>query len=255
MPTWNASQYLQFADQRTRPCRELVARIRFNEPKRIVDLGCGPGNSTAVLRERWPTAEIVGVDSSSAMIAAAKAEHPHGHWEIGDIASWSASSPVDLVFSNAAVHWVDDHAALLPRLLRQVAPNGALALQVPGNFDAPAHRLMRELAASATWQDDFRKPVREWHVHEPAFYYDAVAEHAREVDLWTTDYMQVMPGPEAIVDWYKGTGLRPFLDALAEAKRKAFMRDYLSLITEAYPRRVDGKVLFPFLRLFLIAYV
>src|SRR5262249_37352599 len=158
----------------------------------------------------------------------------------------------DVVFSNAALQWVPDHAALFPRLLEQVASGGALASQVPANLHAPAHRLMRELAASTEWRGEFPAGgVREWHVQEPGFYFDALAPHAALVDLWGTDYIQVMPSAEAIVDWYRGTGLRPFLDALAtEADRQQFSADYLAAIREAYPSQQNGQVLFPFRRLF-----
>jgi trans-aconitate 2-methyltransferase len=254
MPTWDASQYLQFADERTRPCHDLIGRVALAEPGRIIDLGCGPGNSTAALMERWPAAEITGMDSSPEMIAAAGKAHPGGRWVTGDIAGWTADSPYDLVFSNAALQWVPDHAAVFPRLVRQVAAGGALAMQVPANFDAPAHRAMRELAASRTWQGRFPNKVREWFVHEPAFYYDAVAPLVSRLDLWTTEYFHVMPSTQAIVEWYKGTGLRPFLDALSDEDQREFLGEYHALLESVYPRRADGRVLFPFLRMFLIGY-
>jgi trans-aconitate 2-methyltransferase len=254
MPTWNATQYLQFADERTRPCRDLANRIALELPRRIVDLGCGPGNSTEALIARWPEAEFTGIDSSADMIAAARKTHPNREWVQADIASWTADAPYDLVFSNAALQWVGDHGALFPRLLKQVAPGGALAVQVPANLHAPAHRLMRELAASKVWSNHFPEKVREWFVHEPAFYYDILAPHAKRIDLWTTEYQHVMESPHAIVEWYKGTGLRPFLDLLSPPDQERFLAEYEALIKTAYPRRVDGRVLFPFLRMFVIAY-
>jgi trans-aconitate 2-methyltransferase len=256
MPTWNAGQYLQFADERTQPCRDLVARIALNDPARIADLGCGPGNSTAVLAERWPKADITGLDSSAEMIAAAQKSRPDLHWTTGDIASWQPAHPCDLIFSNAALQWVPDHATVYPHLFRQLAPGGAFAVQVPGNLDAPAHHLMRELAASDDWRSDFPVPVREWFVHDLPFYYDLLSPVARRMDLWTTEYQHILAGPEAIVEWYKGTGLRPFLDTLENTERKErFLEDYLELITPAYPRQGDGRVIFPFRRLFMVAYL
>jgi trans-aconitate 2-methyltransferase len=255
MPNWNAEQYLKFADERTRPCRDLAARVQIASPARIVDLGCGPGNSTAVLAERWPSVQITGLDSSPEMIETARRDFPKADWRVGDIATWKAAEPADLVFSNAALQWLDDHAALYPRLLEQAAAHGALAVQVPANYDAPAHTLMRELAESARWRARFTAPVREWHIHEPAFYYDALAPRAARIDLWTTEYLHVLSGPEAIVEWYKGTGLRPFLQALGDADdQERFLADYLREITLAFPPRADGRVLFPFLWLFLVAY-
>lgn len=254
MPSWDAGQYLQFADERTRPCRDLAARVALS-PRRVVDLGCGPGNSTAVLMERWPEAEITGVDSSAAMIETAREAHPARTWLTGDIAEWTSDPPCDLVFSNAALQWVPDHGSLFPRLTKQVAPGGALAVQVPANFHAAAHTLMRELAYSKVWSGHFPERVREWFVHEPAFYYDAVAPLAQRVDVWTTEYVHVMDSARAIVEWYKGTGLRPFLDVLSAADRERFLSEYGALLAEAYPKRADGRVLFPFLRLFVIAYL
>jgi len=255
MPTWNADQYLRFADQRTRPCRDLAAAVALDGPKRIVDLGCGPGNSTAVLAARWPEAEVEGIDSSAEMIAAARRAVPAGKWTVGDIAAWTAPEPVDLVFSNAALHWVPDHAGLYPRLLAQVAPGGALAVQVPINLDAPAHQAMRELAGGPAWRGFFPQRVREWHVFPREVYYDFLAKQASHIDLWETEYLHVLDGTEAIVEWYKGTGLRPFLDVLpGEGERGRFLADYGEALRPFYPAQADGKVLFPFKRLFLIAY-
>ncbi len=154
MPTWDADQYLRFGDERTQACRDLAARVALASPRRIIDLGCGPGNSTAVLARQWPGAELMGLDSSADMIDAARAAHPQGRWVVGDIATWAAGDegPFDVVFSNAAMQWVDDHASIYPRLLGHAAPGGALAVQVPDNHDGPAHRLMREVAASDRWQ-------------------------------------------------------------------------------------------------------
>jgi trans-aconitate 2-methyltransferase len=255
MPTWNAGQYLRFADERTRPCRDLAAAVALEAPRRIVDLGCGPGNSTAVLAARWPAAEILGIDSSEAMIAAARRDAPDRAWVVGDIASWSADEPYDLVFANAALHWVPDHAAQYPRLLAQAAPGGALAAQVPHNQDSPAHEAMRAVAARPAWQTHFAGGVRQWHVHPVDFYYDLLAPRASRLDLWETEYLHVMADAAAIVEWYKGTGLRPFLDRLPDdAARKAFLDEYREAVAEAYPPRPDGRLLFPFRRLFLIAY-
>ncbi len=255
MPTWSPAQYLRFADERTRPCKDLAAAIALESPRRIVDLGCGPGNSTAVLAARWPEADLTGLDSSEAMITAARRDAPERTWLVGDIASWAATAPVDLIFSNAALHWVPDHGSVYPRLFSQLAPSGALAAQVPCNMDAPAHEAMRDVAARASFRGHFSAKVREWYVHPTAFYYDLLAPLAGRLDLWETSYLHILPGPAAIVEWYKGSGLRPFLDALPdEAERQRFLDDYLAAVTAAYPAQRDGKVLLPFRRLFLIAY-
>lgn len=255
MPSWQSGQYLKFVGERTRPAVDLAARIDIEAPRRVIDLGCGPGNSTAILRARWPLATLTGLDSSEAMLATARSDQPTGDWQLGDIATWSAPSPCDVVFSNAALQWVPDHGAVMPHLLAQVAPGGALAWQMPANFDAAPHQLMRELGATAKWRTRFLRPARTWLVQPPEFYYDLLAPLAARLDLWHTDYLHVLAGPEAIIEWYRGSGLRPWLDALADdAEREAFVTDYQALITAAFPRRPDGKVLFPFRRLFLIAY-
>jgi len=273
MPTWNAGQYLRFAAERTRPCRDLAAAITMEHPQRIIDLGCGPGNSTAVLAERWPQANIMGLDNSQEMIVAARKDAPGRTFEVGDIATWAPEATYDLVFSNAALQWVENHAEVYPRLLGFVAPGGAFAAQVPCNMAAPAHEVMREIARRPEFQaylglgakgaEGDPKPqmfkqddgVRQWHVHEAAFYYDVLAPHAERVDIWQTEYLHILPNAAAIVEWYKGTGLRPFLDRLPDATVRArFLDLYLQAITDAYPARRDGRVILPFQRLFVVAY-
>ena len=257
MPTWNSDQYLKFANERTQPAIDLAARITLDTPHRIIDLGCGPGNSTAVLGRRWPRADLTGLDNSAAMLAAARRDFPAWTWHEGDIATWCAPAdrPLDVVFANASLQWTPDHAQAFPRLLAQTAPGGALAVQMPANFDAPPHRIMRELGASPAWRASFATPPREWHVHEPEFYYDALAPHAARLDLWTTDYVHVLAGIDGIVEWYKGTGLRPWLDALPDdVTRTRFLADYRAALVPHFPPRPDGRVLFPFRRLFVIAY-
>lgn len=257
MPTWDSSQYLKFSNERTQPAIDLAARIALDAPVNVVDLGCGPGNSTAVLARRWPQARLTGVDSSSEMISSAQKQYPQWNWQTCDITNWSQSAKnhYDVIFANAALQWVPDHTHLFPRLLGCVAPGGAFAMQVPGNHDAPAHVIARELSSSPSWQSFFSEPVREWSVKELPFYYDILAPLATRMDLWTTEYLHVMPNADAIVEWYKGTGLRPFLEKLESPSDKTrFLSDYSAAIQTAYTPRADGRVLFPFRRLFLIAY-
>ncbi len=258
MPSWNPRQYLQFADQRTQPCRDLVSRIALARVRRAIDLGCGPANSTRLLARRWPDAQVTGLDSSPAMIAAARRARAADRLVERDIAHWAAGEAerYDLVFSNAALQWVPRHASLFPRLLAHVARGGALAAQVPAKGRSPAHRIERELAASPRWRRWFPKGrVPTWNTHNLDFYYDALSPHAKRVDLWETEYLHVMPGPESIVEWYRATGLRPYLEAIGnEPERRRFLADYLALLRPAYPPRPDGRVLFPFRRLFLVAY-
>jgi trans-aconitate 2-methyltransferase len=249
MPTWNADQYLKFADERTRPCRDLVAAIAVPKVQRVIDLGCGPGNSTNVLAARWPEAEIIGLDNAASMIQVARTERPDRTWIRSDISEWAAAEgeSFDVVFSNAALHWIENHEWLFPKLLGHVRPGGVLAAQVPSDFNAPPHRIMRELAPA-------NLSVKQWHSHDPGFYYDALAPHAELVDIWETVYQHVLPNAEAIVEWYKGTGMRPYLDALeTEHERNEFIAEYKARIQSVFPPRPDGNVLFPFRRLFVVA--
>ena len=254
MPTWNADQYLRFLNQRTQPCWDLVNRVALAAPQRVIDLGCGPGNSTAVLAQRWPKADLTGLDSSAAMNTAARASAPDRHWIQADIDHWHPAECFDLVFSNAALQWLPNHAELFPRLLTRVAPGGALAVQMPVNDDAPAHRLLHDLARASRWSNRLSN-LRQWHVHEPAFYDDILSPVSSRVDLWITQYLHILTGPEEIVEWYKGTGLRPYLDALTNpTDREDFLAEYRAAITAAYPSQRSGKVIFPFRRIFLVAW-
>jgi len=250
MPSWSPAQYLKFGDERTRPCRELAARVELAAPRQIVDLGCGPGNSTGVLAQRWPDAAITGLDNSPRMIEAARAERPALRWVAEDIGEWARANGdiFDLVFSNAALQWLPDHGSLLPQLMERVASRGALAFQMPAH-DSPAHDLMRRMAAARQLQ------VNEWHSHDAAFYYDTLAPRSARVDVWTTEYQHVLPNAEGIVEWYRGTGLRPYLEALATgAERSQFEAELLAGLRALYPERADGRVLFPFRRIFAVAY-
>jgi trans-aconitate 2-methyltransferase len=256
-PAWRPDQYLQFEQERTRPCHDLVSRISTPNARTVIDLGCGPGNSTAVLAERWPDAKITGLDSSTAMLDRARRSHPAHEWIAGDIPEWAMNTDAefDVVFSNAALQWVPNHEAVYPRLLARVASGGVLAIQVPADINAPAHQIKRELASSVAWRDRFTSAaVREWFVHEASFYYDALAGAAKTLDLWETEYIHIMPDAESIGEWYKATGLRPFLNALpGEDERNQFVKDYVDTLRGAYLPRGDGRILFPFRRLFLIA--
>jgi len=255
MPNWDADLYLKFAGERTQPAVDLISRISLADPGRIIDLGCGPGNSTAMLRQRWPAAEIVGLDNSREMINAASQAYPDWAWVEGDIATWTAAAAFDLVFSNAALHWVANHAEVMPHLLRQVRPQGALAIQMPAHFRSPVHELMVEIARNHAWHVSMEHAIHAIKVERPAFYYDLLNPHTSKLDLWETEYIHVMDGPAAILEWIRGTGLRPFLDALpSEAQRRHFEELFLAGLTRAYGPQKDSRVLFPFRRLFILAY-
>jgi trans-aconitate 2-methyltransferase len=251
MSAWDDAQYLKFADERTRPARELLARVPVPIARRVLDLGCGPGNSTALLRERWPEARVTGVDSSAEMLERARHDHPEIDWVLGDASRFVPEAAVDVSFSNALLQWLPDHAALIPLLFEQVRPGGVLAFQVPCNFGEPSHRLMREL--SGPWAERTAAVRRRSAVGSAGFYYDLLGPRARAVDIWQTTYEHVMLDAAAIVDWVKGTGLRPYLDVLTPDERPQYLEAYTRAIAEAYPARRDGKRLFSFPRLFVVA--
>ncbi|HEX7725319.1 MAG TPA: trans-aconitate 2-methyltransferase [Rhizomicrobium sp.] len=250
--SWNPSFYLTYADERTRPAADLLARVAREKPARVADLGCGPGNSTALLAQRWPQAKVEGVDSSPQMIDAAKKSGVAANFILADLASWKPDAPYDVVFSNATYQWLPDHRALLPRLMGFVAKGGVFAFQVPNNQYSPSHTLMRDVAAQGPWAEKLAD-VRGVFVEKAQTYFDVLAPHAGSLDIWTTEYLHVLEGEDAVFKWVSGTGLRPFLDALDDNERAAFTREYKARLNVAYPRRADGKTLFPFSRLFAVA--
>lgn len=255
MSSWSPDEYMRFGDERTRPSVDLAARIAVGAPARIIDLGCGPGNSTRVLKARWPQAQVIGLDSSSDMIEAARADEPDGEWAVAGIEDWSAAQPFDVVFSNAALQWLPDHGSLVERLFSNVADGGALAFQIPSATYATVRTLIHEIALDGPWAPRMAGPLGELTMEAPGVYYDHLAPLARSVDIWETEYFHVMDSAPAIVEWIASTGLRPFVDALeSEGERLAFSADLHERVSQAYPSQRDGRVLFPFRRTFVVAY-
>jgi trans-aconitate 2-methyltransferase len=253
LDSWNPQQYHRYADERLRPAAELLARVPLNGAGTIYDLGCGSGRATALLARRWPEARITGVDSSPRMLATARAEVPGVRFVEANLARWSATTPADLLFSNAALHWLDDHARLLPRLMGQVRPGGFLAVQMPRNHDQPSHQAMLRVAAAGPWRDKLRPLLRPSPVGEPASYYASLKPLSRRLDIWETTYLHELGGENPVAEWTKGTALKPLLDALEEPMRSDFEAAYRALVAEAYPPAGPGCTLFPFRRLFLLA--
>ncbi len=251
--SWDPSQYAKFGDERLRPAHDLLARVPLESPDVVYDLGCGTGNVTAALAERWPEAGVVGIDSSAAMLDKAREADDDIAWVEADIASWRAPKPADLLFANASLQWLDDHAALFPRLVGQLNPGGVLAVQMPRNFDAPSHVCMKEAARAGPWRDELARARLPSPVAGPETYYDILAPHAAGLDIWETEYLHVLEGDNPVVEWTRGTGLRPYLAPLDADQRDAFLADYAARIARAYPRRGDGCTLFPFRRLFMVA--
>lgn len=249
---WNPTTYLAFAGQRTRPAAELLARVKIKNPGRVIDLGCGPGNSTGLLAARWPNARLEGLDSSAAMLAEARASGVPATWLQADLTSWNPAEPYDVIFSNATLQWLARQEVQFPRLMGFVKPGGIFAFQVPVNFDAPSHRLMREAANDPRWREKLSS-VREIQRGNAEAYYDILNPDAASLDIWQTEYLQVLDGEDAVYRWVSGTGARPFIEALQGEEREAFIALYKAKLNMAYPRRADGITLFPFQRLFVVA--
>jgi trans-aconitate 2-methyltransferase len=253
MATWDPTRYLSFADERSRPFVELIDRIERADAGRVVDLGCGPGHLTPLLRARWPDATIEGIDSSPAMIARAKADNrdPRVEYVEADLVDWTPSAPVDVVVSNAAFQWVPRHLELLPRLTDWVGDDGVFGFSVPGNFDEPSHRLLDELAATAPFADHTRG-IQRPAAHDAVTYLASLAERGWAVDAWETTYLHVLTGEDPVYGWISGTGARPVLQVLPDELRADFVRRYQAALREAYPARAWGTVL-PFRRVFVVA--
>ncbi|WP_372822561.1 trans-aconitate 2-methyltransferase [Pseudomonas parafulva] len=254
---WSATQYSLFENERTRAVRDLLAAVPPRPVRHATDLGCGPGNSTGVLLQQHGDAQVLALDSDQDMIDKARERPrlkvPRMRCEVADIATWKAAEPQDLILANASLQWVPNHRELYPHLIRQLSEGGSLAVQTPDNLDEPAHKRMREIASQGPWKDkfsDFSLPPR----HSGAFYYDLLSPLCERVDVWRTTYHHVLEGGAgAVVEWFKGSGLRPYLARLDEAERESFLQLYLQAMEQDYPKATDGKVLLPFPRLFVVA--
>jgi len=252
--SWSAKQYTAFENERTRPVRDLLSAVPTMTARRAVDAGCGPGNSTEVLAAFFPGAEIAGFDSSADMIEAARKRLPKIKFEIADVGSWRDPGPFDVILANAVFQWVPDHARLFPRLIEKLAPGGSLAVQMPDNLNETAHRLMREVAADGPWAGKLAKVSgARTPIESAAWYYGLLRPLCARVEVWRTTYFHSLANAEAIVEWFKGSGLRPFLAPLDEDERKRYLDRYLALIADAFPPFRDGSVLLPFPRQFLVA--
>jgi len=250
---WDPGQYLKFAGPRLRPAIDLLARIDVEDPQTVYDLGAGSGNLTRLMAARWPQAHITGVDSSAEMLGKAAADNPEIEWQQADLATWRPPAPADVIYSNAALHWIEDHHRLLTELLAALNPGGVLAVQMPRNFSAPSHTSMGEAARQGPWRSRLEPLLRPSPVAGPDTYFDLLAPRTNTLDIWETEYLQVLEGEHAVREYTKSTWLHPLLEALDEPERSQFEARYTALVDAAYPRRPDGKTLFPFRRLFLVA--
>jgi trans-aconitate 2-methyltransferase len=250
---WHAKQYTRFEAERTRPVRDLLSAARASEVRRAADLGCGPGNSTQTLLDYAPDARVTGIDNSADMIAAARERLPNVDFELADLAAWDAPGPFDLILANASLQWVGDHETLLPGLIYKLAPGGRLAVQMPDNLDEPAHKMMLVAAQDGPWRDKLTGVERTARFRAEA-YYALLKTHCAQVDVWRTTYHHPLEGGlDAVVEWFKGSGLRPFLARLDQDEQAAFLERYRAALQTAYAVLADGTVLLPFPRLFIVA--
>lgn len=251
---WDPDQYHRYGDHRLRPALELFARVDHPSPKLVHDLGCGGGEIARLMAERWPQASVVGSDSSSSMLEKASAVPSRVSWEQVDVRAWAPAEPLDVIYSNAMLQWVEGHHEIFPKLMRSLAPNGVLAVQMPLSWGEPSHRLMREtLEVGGFGSSELRRGVARKWVADPHEYYDLLRPLAASLDIWETRYHQVLTGEEPVLEWVKGTGLRPILEGLARDELDRFLDIYRAGLAEAYPKRPGGETLYPFPRLFIIA--
>ncbi|MFS2154561.1 trans-aconitate 2-methyltransferase [Rhizobium sp. Rhizsp42] len=251
---WSASQYVKFEDERTRPARDLLAQVPMERIERAIDLGCGPGNSTELIIDRYGASGVSGLDSDLNMLEAARKRLPGTDFLEADLSTWQPKEPVDLLFANAVFQWLPNHLDIFDRLMDGLKPGGALAVQMPDNLTEPTHLLMEETAHAGPWKAAFeQKSVRRNPLPPPSTYYSRLIGKAKRVDIWHTAYNHPMADAAAIVEWVKGTGLRPYLDHAGDQHRDAFLADYLGRVEKAYPKMSDGRVLLRFPRIFMVA--
>lgn len=258
MLDWNPALYRRYEDERTRPAQELLARVPLSAATCVVDLGCGPGNSTELLRQRFPDADVLGTDNSEAMLVSARERLPEARFALSDIACWTPDATggkaPDLIYANASLQWVPDHEALIPRLFASLAPGGVLAFQMPDNRQEPTHRLMRELAAESPWAEPIGDADRlRTLLLDIGAYYDLLASTAAKVDVWHTVYQHPMMSAAAMVEWVRGTGLKPFVDRLSPELQTSYLGEYERRVDAAYPPRTNGMRLLAFPRMFVVA--
>jgi trans-aconitate 2-methyltransferase len=253
MADWSAEQYLKFEDERTRPARDLLAQIPIQDARKVADIGCGPGNSTALLVARWPQASVIGVDTSADMLRQARERLPAQKFVEANVAHWAPPAGTDVVFANAVFQWVPDHLKHLKRLLGGLPEGGVLAVQMPDNLDEPSHILMRDVAFQEPWRAQLATAAElRDDLPKPGSYYDALRPLCSRLEIWHTIYNHVLDDAATVVEWVKGTGLRPFIDPLELPERKAYLAAYTARIAAAYPPRADGKVLLRFPRIFIV---
>ena len=253
--SWNPDTYLWFERQRTLPATDLAARIEVAQPERVIDIGCGPGNSTAVLRRKWPHAAVTGLDSSEEMIRKARAQYPDTDWVHGDARAWTPDQSYHVIFSNAALQWMPDQQGIIRKLFAALVPGGALAVQVPADVDTPLRRAVMTIADRAQWRTRMSGCASLITYRDASFYYDILSALSQRLELWTTTYTHVLDSHQELIDWYTSTGMKTYLARIqAEEEKTAFKRQVLDECRPGYPQHPDGRILFPFPRLFFVVY-
>jgi trans-aconitate 2-methyltransferase len=257
--SWDPTRYASFSDHRLRPALELLERVPLTAPQVIYDLGCGSGEITRLISNSWPNATVVGVDNSPEMLAKARSLSGAVRWIEADIAGWQPDEAPDLIYSNAALQWLDGHDALLPRLVDLLAPGGCLAVQMPQSWPSPSHRLMREALVNGgpggtpIGPPALRQALDHVWVADASHYFDLLAPRSQSIDIWETEYLQILEGENPVLEWVSGTGLRPVLNGLTDEDRATFLTSYSARLLDAYPQRANGKTVYPFRRLFIVA--
>ncbi|MGE0425836.1 MAG: methyltransferase domain-containing protein [Reyranellaceae bacterium] len=250
---WDPAQYLKFAGERLQPAIDLLSRIPATPPGTVVDVGCGAGNMMPLLAARWPGAKLAGVDGSPEMLARARKDHPAARFIEADLNHWRTDAPADVLFSNAALHWLDGHDTLFPSLLKQLAPGGWLAVQMPRNFEAPSHSTVVDTINNGPWRDTLMPVLRPRPVAPPDEYWRLLSPLAASVAIWEIEYLQVLKGENPVAEFTKGSWLPQFLTRLEEPLRSRFESEYRARVLKAYPKEADGSTLFRFRRLFILA--
>jgi len=253
MATWDPNLYLRFANERLRPALDLIRSVSIDDPALVYDLGCGTGTLTAMLKERWPRSQVAGIDASPEMLERARELNNEITWIESDLKKWKPNTPSDLVFSNAVLHWMDDHEVLFPHLVEGLISGGLLAVQMPSNFGAPTHTSIAETVRSGPWRASLEPILREHPVHDVATYYRILSPHTSMLDIWETTYYHILDGDNPVVEWTKGSILRPLLAQLGTRDAQRFLEVYGARIQDAYPKGFDGKTVLPFKRIFMIA--
>jgi trans-aconitate 2-methyltransferase len=251
--TWDTEQYMQFEKERVRPAIDLLQQIDLEAPEIIYDLGCGTGNVTDLICKRYPHARVSGFDNSQSMLEKARQNYPKIQWQEADVENWQPKEKADAIFSNACFQWLDDHETLFPSLLKALKPGGILAIQMPNNFTYPSHQIVREVCSDYPWTEDLLGILRHGNVLSLEKYYQIFSAHSEKIHLWETIYHQVLSGENPVLEWIKGTGLRPILSKLInDEERERFLSIYGEKIKRAYPKESNGKTILPFARIFII---